>query len=166
MTDQSKPQKPKLRVISREDAKARALASQNPAPEPPNPAQEPNPKPRPSLLSSLRSSLRSSYSSLPSPIRRTCRVLRYVAPLVPIGMFFSEHVMQVVWVKGPSMSPYFNEGYEKTNTDSDMVLVSMWPWTSWPWQSRRRRLERGMVVTFRYDFSPVLLFPRARVFSS
>lgn len=67
--------------------------------------------------------------------------------------------MQVVWVKGPSMSPYFNEGYEKTNTDSDMVLVSMWPWTSWPWQSRRRRLERGMVVTFRYDSLPLPSLP-------
>lgn len=49
------------------------------------------------------------------------------------------------------MSPYFNDGYEKTNTDSDMVLVSMWPWTAWPWVSGHRRiLERGMVVTFRY----------------
>lgn len=163
MVDQSKPEKPRLRVISRDVAKARALESQIPAPEPPNPAQQPSPKPRPSFLSSLRS----SYSALPSPIRRTCRVLRYVAPLVPIGMFFSEHVLQVVWVKGPSMSPYFNEGYEKTNTNSDMVLVSMWPWTSWPWQSgRRRRLERGMVVTFRYDSSPVpFLFP-VRVFGS
>lgn len=49
------------------------------------------------------------------------------------------------------MTPYFNEGYEKRHTNSDVVLVSMWPWTSWPWQwEKRRRLERGMVVTFRY----------------
>lgn len=55
------------------------------------------------------------------------------------------------------MTPYLNEGYEKTHTNSDVVLVSMWPWTSWPWNwEKRRRLERGMVVTFRYFPFPFL----------
>lgn len=55
-----------------------------------------------------------------------------------------------MWVRGPSMTPYLNEEYEQMQTKSDMVLVSMWPWRLvWPWE-RERRLERGMVVTFRY----------------
>lgn len=82
-------------------------------------------------------------------MRRTVRVLRFLAPIVPVGIFFSEHVLQVMWVRGPSMTPYLNEDYAEMQTRSDMVLVNMWPWGSgWPWE-RRRRLERGMVVTFR-----------------
>ncbi|OJJ36520.1 hypothetical protein ASPWEDRAFT_97262, partial [Aspergillus wentii DTO 134E9] len=78
-----------------------------------------------------------------------------LAPIVPIGMFFSEHVLQVMWVRGPSMTPYINENYEQMRTASDMVLVNMWPWGGggWPWE-RKRRLERGMVVTFRSPANP------------
>jgi inner membrane protease subunit 2 len=78
------------------------------------------------------------------------RVARVLAPLLPISLWFSEHVYQVMWVRGPSMMPYLNENYEEMNTASDMVLVNMWPWEKiWPGQTSRR-LERGMVVTFRY----------------
>lgn len=52
-------------------------------------------------------------------------------------------------MRGPSMTPYLNEDYAQMHTKSDMVLVNMWPWGGWPWE-RKRRLERGMVVTFRY----------------
>lgn len=54
-------------------------------------------------------------------------------------------------MRGPSMTPYLNEDYEEMHTKSDMVLVNKWPWSgaSWPF-GRKRRLERGMVVTFRY----------------
>jgi inner membrane protease subunit 2 len=56
-------------------------------------------------------------------------------------------------VRGPSMTPYLNENFDQMQTKSDMVLVSMWPYAaSWPWQrQKQRRLERGMVVTFRYE---------------
>ena len=55
-----------------------------------------------------------------------------------------------MWVRGPSMTPYLNEDYEEMHTKSDMVLVNMWPWGgAWPFGGKRR-LERGMVVTFRY----------------
>lgn len=49
------------------------------------------------------------------------------------------------------MTPYLNEEYDQMHTKMDMVLVNMWPWAGagWPWE-RRRRLERGMIVTFRY----------------
>lgn len=102
-----------------------------------------------SASSSFLARFRARYRALPSPVRRTFRILRVIAPVVPIGIFFSEHIFQVMWVRGPSMSPYLNEDYAEMQTKSDMVLVNMWPWGSgWPWQSRRR-LERGMVVTFR-----------------
>ncbi|KAL1963056.1 hypothetical protein VTN77DRAFT_8702 [Rasamsonia byssochlamydoides] len=104
--------------------------------------------------SSFLNRFRARYSALPAPVRRTFRVLRILAPVVPIGIFFSEHVLQVMWVRGPSMTPYLNEDYAEMQTRSDMVLVNMWPWGwGWPWQ-RRRRLERGMVVTFRSPANP------------
>jgi mitochondrial inner membrane protease subunit 2 len=99
--------------------------------------------------SSFISRFRSRLSALPLPVRRTFRVLRILTPIVPIGIFFSEHVLQVMWVRGPSMTPYLNENYTEMSTRSDMVLVNMWQWVfGWPWE-RSRRLERGMVVTFR-----------------
>lgn len=100
-------------------------------------------------FSAFFSNLRQRYAALPRPVQRTCRGLRILAPLVPISLFFSEHVMQVMWVRGPSMTPYLNEDYHENHTKSDMVLVSMMPSRVWPWE-RTRRLERGMVVTFRY----------------
>ncbi|RHZ44044.1 putative mitochondrial inner membrane protease subunit Imp2 [Aspergillus thermomutatus] len=60
-----------------------------------------------------------------------------------------------MWVRGPSMTPFLNEDYETMHTKSDMVLVNMWPFggAGWPWE-RKRRLERGMIVTFRSPANP------------
>lgn len=81
------------------------------------------------------------------------RGARALIPLIPISLFFSEHVLQIMWVKGPSMTPYLNEDYDQMQTKSDMVLVNMWSMHRLlPWKDKRR-LERGMVVTFRYEFS-------------
>lgn len=57
------------------------------------------------------------------------------------------------------MTPYLNEDYDQMHTKMDMVLVNMWPWAGagWPWE-RRRRLERGMVVTFRYLCSVLYIY--------
>ncbi|EED19414.1 mitochondrial inner membrane protease subunit Imp2, putative [Talaromyces stipitatus ATCC 10500] len=111
-------------------------------------------KERPSTWSSFRSRLRARYAALPPSVRWTARVLRVIAPIVPIGIFFSEHVLQIMWVSGPSMTPYLNENYEQTHTESDVILVNLWPWGSmWPW-NMTRRLERGMVVTFRSPANP------------
>ncbi|EAW09936.1 putative mitochondrial inner membrane protease subunit Imp2 [Aspergillus clavatus NRRL 1] len=130
-------------------ASASASAA-NPSPSIPNAQSTPRPS-RPSLFSLFRE----RYASIPTPIRRTFRVLRVLAPIVPIGIFFSEHVLQVMWVRGPSMTPFLNEDYETMHTKSDMVLVNMWPFggAGWPWE-RKRRLERGMIVTFRSPANP------------
>lgn len=55
------------------------------------------------------------------------------------------------------MTPYLNEDYDQMQTKSDIVLVNMWGGGGlWPWE-RKRRLERGMVVTFRFaHFFPPL----------
>lgn len=50
------------------------------------------------------------------------------------------------------MTPYLNEEYAQTQTKSDMVMVSMWPWGSILPFKKERKLERGMIVTFRWVF--------------
>lgn len=110
----------------------------------------------PSLLKKKRlqfptffAGLRQWFSRLPSPIRRAGRTLRWLAPAIPISILFSEHAMQVMWVRGPSMTPYLNEDYEQSHTKSDMVLVKRWSWEFLIPFQMERKLQRGMVVTFR-----------------
>ncbi|KAL1998177.1 hypothetical protein VTN02DRAFT_6718 [Thermoascus thermophilus] len=154
----STPADLKPRVMSPEEARARSsrpLPSSSPIPESSSsaPSSASASSSSPSSPASFFSRLRTRFSALPPPVRRTFRVLRVLAPIVPIGIFFSEHVFQVMWVRGPSMTPYLNEDWPEMQTRSDMVLVNMWPWGGWPWE-RKRRLERGMVVTFRSPANP------------
>ncbi|KAE8138493.1 peptidase S24/S26A/S26B/S26C [Aspergillus pseudotamarii] len=156
-----KPPGPKYQVLTPEAAKFRSQFGSSPSPtQPPSSTAAPppptQPAPEPSRKPfSLFSHFRSRYATLPVPVRTGFRVLRILAPIVPIGLFFSEHVLGVMWVSGPSMTPYLNEDYEQMHTKRDMVLVNMWPWggAGWPWE-RTRRLERGMVVTFRSPANP------------
>lgn len=148
----------KPRASPTPNARYRVKASEVPSPRrqlPPSEQAAPAPS-GPSLsrqrrlpFSLLLTSLRQRFSALPSPIRRAGRTLRWLAPLVPIALYFPEHVMQVMWVRGPSMTPYLNEDYEQSQTKSDIVLVSMWPWGSIIPFLKAPKLERGMVVTFR-----------------
>ncbi|KAK2882408.1 hypothetical protein FQN49_000391 [Arthroderma sp. PD_2] len=54
---------------------------------------------------------------------------------------FREHVLDVKWVSGASMSPYLNKGYNVDNIDSEMVLVDVT-------YATKLHLQRGMVVVF------------------
>ncbi|KAG2419632.1 hypothetical protein HFD88_004428 [Aspergillus terreus] len=159
---------PRFTVLSPESAKSRLSPSYNHAfqpsasanptasPSTPPPSSHPHPSAQPGRRPfSPFSTFRARYAALPLPIRSTFRALRILAPIIPIGLFFSEHVAQVMWVRGPSMTPYLNEDYDQMHTKSDMVLVNMWPWSGsgWPWE-RKRHLERGMVVTFRSPANP------------
>lgn len=149
----------RFQVLSPETAKERSKPSPPSAAVPPNPSHPSHPNSSTTSSSSNNNNtrqsffnrFRSSYHTLPYSLRVGFRVLRFLAPAIPIGIFFSEHVFQVMWVRGPSMTPYLNEEYDQMHTKMDMVLVNMWPWAGagWPWE-RRRRLERGMIVTFRY----------------
>ncbi|KAJ9293735.1 hypothetical protein DTO271G3_7617 [Paecilomyces variotii] len=157
----SSPQQ-KPRVLTQDELLRRSLrpepsiaTSTTPIPTSAHSATPPSPS-QPAFSarpSSILSRFRTGFSRLPVPVQRTLRVARVLAPIVPIGLFFSEHVLQVMWVRGPSMTPYLNQDYAQMQTKSDMVLVNMWPWGGWPWE-RKRRLERGMVVTFRSPANP------------
>ncbi|RAK98217.1 putative mitochondrial inner membrane protease subunit Imp2 [Aspergillus ibericus CBS 121593] len=153
------PQSPKFRVLPPDLAKLRRGAlprsklTSNPQPQSQSPSAS-QPQPQAQKRPSFFAHLRNTYASLPRPYRTTFRFMGTLLPLVPIGLFFSEHVLQVMWVRGPSMTPYLNEDYENMQTKSDVVLVNMWGGGGvWPWE-RRRRLERGMVVTFRSPANP------------
>ncbi|KAJ5950193.1 Peptidase S24/S26A/S26B [Penicillium vulpinum] len=115
-------------------------------------------EPRASLISHLLTNIRQRISALPYPVRRVCRTFRWAVPMLPIALFFPEHVMQVMWVRGPSMTPYLNEEYAETQTKSDIVMVNMWPWGSLTPFKNERKLERGMIVTFRWVFPMRILF--------
>ncbi|KAK2754698.1 hypothetical protein FQN54_006831 [Arachnomyces sp. PD_36] len=120
-----------------------AKTTRTPASPPPS---EPTPEPKPNTTTfSFRSRFRSRFT-LPPTFKRTFRVLGILLPIIPIGLVFSEHVAQVMWVRGPSMTPYLNEEYATSNLKSDMVLVNMW--------RPGRELKRGMVVTFRSPSNP------------
>ncbi|EFE33485.1 mitochondrial inner membrane protease subunit Imp2, putative [Trichophyton benhamiae CBS 112371] len=54
---------------------------------------------------------------------------------------FREHVLDVKWISGASMSPYLNKGYNIDNIDSEMVLVDVT-------YATKLHLRRGMVVVF------------------
>ncbi|KAF3390636.1 hypothetical protein F1880_009357 [Penicillium rolfsii] len=98
---------------------------------------------------SFFSNLRQRITALPRPIRLMGRTVAALAPAIPICLFFSEHVLQIMWVNGQSMTPYLNEDYQQMHTKSDMILVNMWSMHRFlPWKNNVR-LERGMVVVAR-----------------
>ncbi|KAL4944507.1 hypothetical protein BDV06DRAFT_220242 [Aspergillus oleicola] len=149
------PQPFKYRVLSPEAAHARSIRPSQPSSSPSQtPSKQTSPRPRFSPLSYLRA----RYASLPGPLRLSLHTLGVLAPIIPIGLFFSQHVAQILWVNGPSMTPYLNEEYETMHTKRDVVLVNMWPFggAGWglPWKERERRIERGMVVLFRSPGNP------------
>lgn len=139
----------KPRVISPREVQSRIAQSSQRRPGAPDPStyisESATPVKRRSRFFSFVNRFRQRYAALPAPVQGTARAFRYITPALAIGMFFSEHILQVMWVRGPSMTPYLNENYAEMQTESDMVLVRM---LSPPW-SQTKTLERGMVVTFR-----------------
>ncbi|PSR81971.1 mitochondrial inner membrane protease subunit-like protein [Coniella lustricola] len=71
-----------------------------------------------------------------------------VLPWIPIVVFVNDHVFELTTIRGPSMSPYFNERYNET-TSSDVCLTRKF----WPQQD----LQRGMIVTFYNPLKPDVL---------
>lgn len=59
---------------------------------------------------------------------------------IPIIVFFNNHVLELTSIRGPSMSPFFNERYHET-TWPDLCLT-------WKWGAQQN-LKRGQIVTFR-----------------
>ncbi|KAK4861784.1 hypothetical protein LT330_003819 [Penicillium expansum] len=153
----SKPQRP--RGIPTPNPRFRVHVREEPKPQIPEPSTYEGPslskqRRTPALLSHFLTNLRQRISALPYPVRQAGRTLRWAVPILPIALFFPEHVMQVMWVRGPSMTPYLNEEYAQTQTKSDIVMVNMWPWGSILPFKKERKLERGMIVTFRSPANP------------
>ncbi|KAL2861153.1 putative mitochondrial inner membrane protease subunit Imp2 [Aspergillus lucknowensis] len=158
------PKPPRLRLSP--DTQVRSsMRSRLPQPLTAPRIPPPSPTKSPKYLSLPR--LRSLYARLPHPVRHTVhsvsRSLRVITPVLIIAAFFREHILQVRWVTGPSMTPYLNEDYANTHTERDVVLVEMWAsGFSWPWSGgtasgegrKKRRIERGMVVMFRSPSNP------------
>ncbi|KAL5049263.1 hypothetical protein BDW71DRAFT_176487 [Aspergillus fruticulosus] len=162
-------QSPKFRILSPESARRRArpepfstpsqiqAPSQSPTPSPPptttttTSTSTPKPTPNPRFSFSPLSRLRNYYATLPRPFRLAFRTIGAFAPIVPIGLYLSEYVGQILLVNGPSMTPYLNEDYDTMHTKKDVVLVKMWPGLSaFRWGQRKMRIERGMLVLFPY----------------
>ncbi|KAL4931052.1 putative mitochondrial inner membrane protease subunit Imp2 [Aspergillus undulatus] len=171
--------KPKPRVLSPDAARARSMPADI-ATQPPSPSSSPPSNPTSSTVTTTTTTtktstptsnaprprfspltyLRTRFASLSRPVRLTLRTLGVFAPILPMGLYFSKHAAQVLWVNGPSMTPYLNEDYETMHTNRDVVLVRMQPFRSFgaalglPGVDRRGRIERGMVVTFRSPGNP------------
>ncbi|KAJ5360932.1 Peptidase S24/S26A/S26B [Penicillium concentricum] len=153
----SKPQRPRGTPTPTPNSRFRVQIREEPKPEIIKPTIPEGPslsKQRSAFISHFITNIRQRISAIPYPVRRACRTLRWAAPILPIALFFPEHVMQVMWVRGPSMTPYLNEEYATTQTKSDIVMVNMWPWGSLTPFKKERKLERGMIVTFRSPANP------------
>ncbi|PGH09450.1 signal peptidase I [Blastomyces parvus] len=102
----------------------------------------------PSEPSSASATASTSSSSFRSPrFRRTAFRLGGYSLLALGGLvLLSDHLAQVMWVSGPSMTPCLNEGYGETHLVKDMILVKKW--------EPARNLRRGMVVTFPSHLNP------------
>lgn len=64
---------------------------------------------------------------------------------IPVVIFVNDHVFMITKIRGPSMSPFFNERFNET-TDSDRCL-------EWKFRAHEN-LARGQVVTFRWVDPP------------
>lgn len=62
---------------------------------------------------------------------------------IPPVIFINDNVFELLWIRGPSMSPFFNERHNET-TRSDICL-------NWKFQAQEN-LQRGQIVTFRWVF--------------
>ncbi|KAK2734531.1 hypothetical protein FQN55_002642 [Onygenales sp. PD_40] len=84
------------------------------------------------------------FGRITARVRQAGRICRTVAlvvvPVSLISLAATEHLAQVMWVNGPSMTPYLNEDFAEMQTSKDAVLVKRW--------KPAEGLRRGMVVTF------------------
>lgn len=61
---------------------------------------------------------------------------------IPVVIFIKDHVCELTTIRGPSMSPFFNERYNET-TKGDICLA---------WKmNAQKNLKRGQIVTFRWE---------------
>jgi hypothetical protein len=76
-------------------------------------------------------------------------VLFAVASWTPAIIFFNNHVGEVGYINGPSMSPYLNTGYYESMS-KDITWINK--------RNPIKDLQRGMIVSFRYGFRILLCY--------
>ena len=124
----------------------------------------------PKPISRLRSLLQSHYfSHFRKWLWASARTLLLIGP--PLALLTSHSPYQVMWVQGPSMSPYLNTHWskEKPNTEDTVVVRRDRYELNLPWASelssilfsRRKRdssgptkLQRGMLIAFYAPHNP------------
>ncbi|OJD15437.1 signal peptidase I [Emergomyces pasteurianus Ep9510] len=111
-------------------------------------SSEPSPAASTTFSSASSSARTASFSFFRSPRFRKAALRLGGYSLFAAGglVLLSDHVVQVMWVNGPSMTPCLNEGYGETHLVKDMILVKKW--------EPARSLRRGMVVTFPSHLNP------------
>lgn len=126
---------------------------QRPKPNPKhNTDSNPNPNPSPESKSSQNTDKTSNpETTTPPNSKRVGSKILTVFFSICIGLTFSEHVLNINWISGPSMAPYLNRGYGTEHLNKDMVLVDK----TW---SGRSDLKRGMVVIFPCGHHPQSTF--------
>ncbi|EDN98184.1 hypothetical protein SS1G_13041 [Sclerotinia sclerotiorum 1980 UF-70] len=84
-----------------------------------------------------------------SPIRHFLKEFSYysliIVSWIPAVIFFQEHVAALHTIKGASMYPFFNSGYNESQS-RDVCLVDK--------RNPTEGLERGMLVSFRSPYRP------------
>jgi inner membrane protease subunit 2 len=85
-------------------------------------------------------------------IKQFSGTLFVIATWVPAVIFFNENVGEVTQINGPSMYPYLNTSYNESMS-KDICWVNKWKPTS--------KMQRGMLITFRYFSSSVFRISHA-----
>ncbi|CAN8102265.1 unnamed protein product [Discula destructiva] len=86
--------------------------------------------------------------STPPFVKDFSRYLFICLGWLPVVLFVNNHVFEVTMIRGPSMSPFFNERYNET-TWGDICLAKKF--------KVQENLERGMIITFSNPLRPEAL---------
>jgi len=97
------------------------------------------------LMSTLWRWASRSVSRVSSPPRVALRLGVFVLAWFPAFIYFNDHVAQIMWVGGPSMTPFLNTHFH-ASTQRSVILASM----SKPYQN----LHRGSVIAFYAPHDP------------
>lgn len=78
--------------------------------------------------------------SAPPFVKDVSRYLLVCLGWIPVAIFIQDHVFELVRIRGPSMSPFFNERYNETRWGDVCFARKL---------HAQENLDRGMIVTFR-----------------
>jgi mitochondrial inner membrane protease subunit 2 len=107
---------------------------------------------------------RSLWARTASRYRPYVPYLKYpliAATWVPVFIWFTTNIAETTTINGASMTPFFNDRYNQS-LKRDLCL-------NLKYRGAREKLQRGMIVTFRYSvcfYSCSLFVKRGLVYTS